>query len=300
MKKLIPITDLPLLVTATGFLGAALRLWQILRGEDAEGLLISGHPAGILQLVLLAAVILLLAFYTRGVGKEPGYSRNFSASPLGAVGTVCAAVGIFVTALWQILSKDTIVLDYVSAVTGIVAGPALLLAAKGRLEGKKVTCLAHVPACLFLALWLFTRCRVWGAEPEIWRFFPDLAAVLTLLLAAYHLTTFDVNLGERKTYLFWALLASYCCIAALPGSENKLLLLCGAVWMLTNLCALRLRRKKAAQEPAEEPVQSAPQAAESPIAPLAPEFEEEKSNLPEADTELDRWLQLIEELEKEE
>lgn len=300
MKKLIPITDLPLLVGATGLLGAALRLWQILRGEDAEGLLITGHPAGVLQLVLLAAVILLLAFYTRGVGKEPGYSRNFPASVAGALGTVFGAVGIFATAVWQILSKDAIVLDYISALMGILAGPALILAAKSRLEGKKVTYLSHVPTCLFLALWLFTRCRIWGAEPEIWRFFPDLAAMLTLLLAVYHLTTFDVNLGERKTYLFWALLASYCCIAAIPGSENKLLLLSGAVWMLTNLCALRLRRKKAAQEPMEGPTSAAPETEEKPIAPPAPELEEEKSDQPKVDAELDRWLQLIDELEKEE
>ena len=70
--------------------------------------------------------------------------------------------------------------------------------------------------------------------------------------------------------------------------------------MLTNLCALRLRRKKAAQEPMEGPTSAAPETEEKPIAPPAPELEEEKSDQPKVDAELDRWLQLIDELEKEE
>lgn len=293
MKKWIPMTDLPLLVGALGMLGAAVRLWQILRGVDDRDLLIQGYPAGIAQLGLLGLVIAILVLYVCSAEHEPAYSRNFPASIWGAVGTAVAAVCIFVTALQQFLVKDAIVLDYLSAAVGACAGPMLLPAAKGRLEGKKVSCLFHIPASLFLGLWLFTRCRIWGTEPEIWRFFPDLVAVLALMIASNQLTAFDVNMGERDAYLFWGLLAAYGCIAALPGSETPLLLAGGAAWMLTNLCALRLKRRRA---PVQEEETEATEQPDTPIDPLIEESCEDTG----CPAEVDRWIQLINELEQEE
>lgn len=293
MNKKIPIADLPLLVGSLGLLSAAVRLWQILRGVDDRGLLIQGYPAGAVQLVLLGLVTAILVFRVRFVGDEPGYNRNFPRSLWGAVGTALAAACIFVTAVQQFLAKDAIILDYFSAVVGVCAGPLLLLAAKGRLEGKKVSCLLHAPASLFLGLWLFTRCRIWGAEPEIWRFFPDLVAVLALMIASSQLTAFDVDMGQRNAYLFWGLLAAYGCIAALPGSETPLLLAGGAVWMLTNLCALRLKRRRAPIQKEEAEVAKQP---DTPIDPLT----EEPCEAADCPAEVDRWIRMINELEQEE
>ena len=293
MNKKIPITDLPLLVGSLGLLGAAVRLWQILRGVDDRGLLIQGHPAGVIQLVLLCLVAVMLALRVRSVGHEPGYNRNFPRSTWGAVGTAVAAVCIFVTAIQQLLDKNSIILDHISAITGVCAGPMLLLAAKGRLEGKKVSCLFHVPASLFLGFWLFTRCRIWGAEPEIWRFFPELVAVLALMFASSYLTAFDVNMGERDAYLFCGLLAAYSCIAALPGSEAPLLMAGGAIWMLTNLCVLRLKRRRAPIQKEEAEVAEQP---DTPIDPLT----EEPCEAADCPAEVDRWIRMINELEQEE
>ena len=65
-----------------------------------------------------------------------------------------------------------------------------------------------------------------------------MAASIALSLFAYYQTAFDVELGNRRMQLGMGLLGSFFCLAAAAGSEDRMLYLGGAVWMLTNLCSL--------------------------------------------------------------
>ena len=93
------------------------------------------------------------------------------------------------------------------------------------------------------------------------------------MLAVYQLACFDVNLGKRKTCLFWSLSSVYFSLLSLPSGDEPLFYAGMAIWLLTNLCSVRpLKVRKPQQtEPAPEtapeaaaPETSAP-AAEPPI-----------------------------------
>lgn len=238
MKKWFNIKELPYEIPAAGMLGAALRLWQLTAGRGEDGLLVAGHPAKVLLAVLTLAVAAVLWKVTRSLREEErSAALCFPASVPGALGADAGAAGMAATG-WLQLTGSAVLLDRVGGVMGLVAGMGLLMSAYGRFRGKQLTALAHIPTSLFLALWLFTRAREWGAEPEIWMFLPELAAMLSLMLAAYQRTAFDAVLGRRDKYVFWNLMAVYLCVTAVPGSKNALLLVTGALWMITNVCVL--------------------------------------------------------------
>lgn len=238
MKHRVEKEDIPYVIPVAGLLGAALRLWQLTGGRDEKGLFIDWHLSGLGLLVLAVAMVWFLKAMTRSLREETGsWEFNFPASAVGAAGTVLAALGLGWTGIAQLRSAGMAV-DQACGVLGIVAALGLLVAAYGRLRGVRTVQFAHIPACIFFVVWLFSSSRLWGAETELWQFLPELAAGLSMMLAVYQRTAFDVDLGRRDRYLFWNQMAVWLCIAAAPGSEDVVLLLTGAVWMMTNLCAL--------------------------------------------------------------
>ena len=102
------------------------------------------------------------------------------------------------------------------------------------------------------------------------------------MLAAYQLCCYDVNLGNRRSSLFWSLSALYFCALTLPMGEDLLFYVCMGLWLATNLCSIRPLKPKAQEtaetveipQPTENPAVDAPAAEAAPIPEAAPAAEE--------------------------
>ena len=256
MKTKPNIQILPVFVAALGFLALILRLALFLLGTDEKGLLISGHPLGILvwTVTVFAAAATIL-----GIRKLDGsrkYEHNFAPSAAAAIGAFALAGGITVAVIfgWNTWTK----LELIRNVCGLLAVPALVALGLFRYRGKPPVFPLHGLVCLYLILHTISHYQLWSSRPQLQNWFFPMLASLLLTLFAYYLTAFDANMGKRRMQLAAGLLSVFFCIAAMAGGEDVPLYLGGAVWALTNLCRLtpvKRRRKNPITELTQEETQ---------------------------------------------
>ena len=255
MKKLIRPDYLPMIATSAGLLGFALRLWTLSGGPDTQGLY---APQPLAWGLLWAVTALTLGgfLYLSAQLREPGdYSDNFPANPISALGCIAAAVGILVTALPLISGLNW--LEKATGLLGLGAAVAMGLVAWARWNGKVPNFLCHLAVSLFFALRIFDCCKAWSNEPQLGIFVMPFLACVCVMLAAYQLSCFDVNLPKRKACVFWSLSAVYFSILAMPNSEELLLHGCMAIWLLTNLCSLKPMKKREDTQEQDAPLDEA-------------------------------------------
>ena len=289
MKKIIHPRNLPLLVMIGSILGLLLRYWTLGSGPNQNGLY-EKQPVAWVLLWIVTALVLGLTFLLSRPLKNPGeYSDNFPASVLGAIGTGLAAVGVLYAGMQSILSISDL-LDILGGVLGLASGVLLILAAVCRFKGKKAPFVCYTVTCLFFALRVFNQCQLWSNEPQISTFIFPFIASLCIMLAAYQRACFDVDLGKRSAYIFWALLAVYFSVLSLPSLRNLLFYGTMAAWLLINLCSLRpLKKRKDTPEAEPAPAEEIPAAAEEAPAPQ-PEAEEAAPAEDATVQELKDWL----------
>ena len=63
--------------------------------------------------------------------------------------------------------------------------------------------------------------------------------IVLLCLFAYAQAAFAADMGNGRMQPLTGLLAGFCAIAAIPGGDDPLLLLCSALWALSNLCRIQ-------------------------------------------------------------
>ena len=288
MKKFLHPKFLPVLVAVSGLLGLVLRLWTMGSGPNKEGLYepqpLAWALLWIVTIAVLAAIVLLSARL-----KNPGrYFDNYPPSRIGAVGCALAALGIMISALTTIISAPDL-LASVTGILGVVSAMALLLTGFARYSGKKPSFALHAIACLFFALRIFQCCNNWSNMPQISVFLFQFLASICIMLATYQLTCFDVNLGKRRTSLFWSLSSVYFCCLSIPSGEEPMLYVGMAIWLLTNLCSLRpIKARKPQPAPQEAPETQPEPAAPAPEASVSaadPALQEDMSL-----DELMKWL----------
>ena len=124
--------------------------------------------------------------------------------------------------------------------------PAVVWAGLCRWKGKQPFFLLHGIVCLYLTLYSISHYQTWSSQPQMQDWFFSMAGIVCLVLFSYYQTAFPVGLGKRRLQLLVGLLGGFFCIGAIAGSEDFLLYLGGALWMLTNLCSLTpvSRRRK--------------------------------------------------------
>lgn len=253
MYKFLRPKFLPLIVAFSGVLGFLLRIWTIGDGPDRD-MLYAPQPVAWTLLWILTAMTLTLIFLALRPLRAPGrYADHFPASPVSAAGSGLAAVGIASCALELLQAKG----DSIASLTGIVgiaAAVGMAIVAYSRFKGIQPSFLCHLSVCIFMALRIFDRCKIWSNEPQLTVFiFPFLAMIVTML-AAYQLAAFDADMSKRRASLFWSFSGVYFCMVSLPGSDDLLFFSCIALWLMTNLSSLRpLRKRPVAQEPQAEP-----------------------------------------------
>lgn len=255
MKKYLQPKFLPVIITITGLLGFLLRLWSIGKGPDAAGLYAPALVPWILLWIVTAAVPVVIILMTRPLSQPVKYTQNFPASIVPAIGSLIASVGIAISGA-KLITGDSGAFVFIVGILGLTAAVMMVLVAYARLKGRKPNFFCHAIVCLYFALQTFDQCRTWSNYPQIGVFLFAFLAQICMMLATYQLCAFDVDLGKRRVSLFWSLSGVYCCLVALPSSENILFYGAIAIWLLTNLCSLTpAKKRKPVQEP-ENPVQA--------------------------------------------
>lgn len=238
MKKYLHPTYLPILVPLASILALALRLWTMGGGADADGLYTPQPLAWALLWLVTAVTVAGIFALTRRL-KNPGrYHENFPASPLGAAGCAAAALGILFSALTTLFAAQDL-LATLTGILGIVSAATLLLTALARYQGKKPNFILHVVACLYFALRVFDCCKHWSNVTQTGVYIFQFLASICIMLAAYQLCCFDVNLGDRRSSLLWSLSGVYFCVLALPMGEDIWFYAGMLLWLMLNLCSVR-------------------------------------------------------------
>ena len=235
---------LPLYTLALSLIGLLLRVWTLGGGPDAGGLYAPNPLAWTLLWIVTAGAAALILYLALPL-KHPGrYQQNFPASIPGTVGAAVAAAASLVSSL-EMMNGGNGALGVITGVLGTLAAIGLVFVAFARFKGQRPSFLPHAAVCLFLALRIFIKCKLWSNEPQLGVFILPFLASVSVMLAAYQQASFDVDLGDRRHSLFWSLMGVYFCVTALPGSDEPVFYVLMAAWLLTNLCSLR-RLKPAA------------------------------------------------------
>ena len=235
MKKILEPKLLPFLACGAGGAALVLQGLMMLLCRDEKGLL--PHPNW-LHLLAWCLVILALALTAAAVRPLKGHNRyaeNFPASLPGAVGSFALALGIAICVIF--FPEDTgDIPAMLWRVTGLASVPCLIFTGYCRMKGKRPAFYFHGMVFVFFVLHLVNRCRDWGSDPELAEYTFALFACVGLMLTAYYRAAFDCGIGRRRMQLLCALLCCCTCLAAVPGQQQFLLYLTGAVWAVTNLC----------------------------------------------------------------
>ena len=94
MKLSIEPRRIPLLLGISGVAGFLLRIWLSLTGADASGLLLPGHPAAVMLLILTPIALAVLYLHIRPLAVSAPYGKLFPQSNMAAIGYGVAAIGV--------------------------------------------------------------------------------------------------------------------------------------------------------------------------------------------------------------
>lgn len=253
MKHILRPKFLPILVLLFSVLGFLLRLQTFGTGPDGDGLYAPQPVAWWLLVAVTVAALTLIAITVARLRANGSFSDNFPPSVSAAAGCVFALVGLISSALPLLSAGDG--LSTATGLIGLAASAAMVAVAIARYKGAPPFFLCHPAISIYLGLRIFLLGKQWGNESQLGLFLLPLFSLIFVMMASYHLATFDVELGVRKTCLFWSLGGAYFCIVTLADRSEPLLYGGLAVWLLTNLCSLRPIKKRCAEEPQEQPPQ---------------------------------------------
>ena len=236
MKQFLNHKYLPALTLLCGGIGMLLRLW-LLGTENDKGFIARGHISEILLLVLTALVLVLLLAATRPLLQASKFSFNFPASPVAALGTGMAALGIGIIGVTDLL-RAADPLFAAEGLTAILSAAALVWAGRCRWQGKQPSMLLHGAVCLWLMVRLICVYRSWSSDPQLEDYCFQLLAIVCCMLAAYHRASFDANDGHRNQYAFFSLAGLYFCCLSMAGPDSILPYVSLGIWLATDLCDL--------------------------------------------------------------
>ncbi len=229
MKTLMKSKNLPILALVLGAVGFVLRMGLYLTALDSKNLLLRWHPLEIALWLVTAAAFALMFLGTRKTCEsEP---RPSVAAALGAL-AVALGIGVSVFLIGSDLGGT---LGLVWKATGGLSVTAMILVAKARWQGKEPFFLLHGIVCIFFAIHMVGCYQGWSSNPQIQDYVFTLLSSVGLMLFAYQQTALDADTGNVRLQRLFGLLAAFCCLVALSGTEYPLLYLTGGIWTMTNL-----------------------------------------------------------------
>lgn len=250
MKKLLRTRNLPLFTLIFAILGLLLRLWTLGSGPDEGGLYAPQTPAWVLLWLVAAMEAAVTVLLTRPLNHPGRFQQNFPASVPGAAGNGLAALAMVISGIQMLTAGGA--LNIITGLLGLIAAGSMAAVALSRYQGSRPSFLLHAAVCLFFALRIFLKCRLWSNEPQVGTFLMPFLASVCAMLAAYQLAAFDVDMGNRQHSLFWSLMSVFFCAAAVPASDEPLFYILLGIWLMTNLCSLRHFKPKSPAPAADE------------------------------------------------
>ena len=252
MKKFLNPKLLPLMAVIFSICGIGLRLWTLGSGPNAAGLYPKQTAAWIVLLLFSALAVTWIRLTAGRLKKTGTYQESYPASIIGALGILAGSIAFVICGVQSLLSRGNM-LVLLTGVLGIAAGCALAVAAFARFKGTKPSAVCHMLPCLFMAVRIFVLCRGWSNVTQVGVFLFPFLASLAVMLALYQRSLFDVELGKRKTVVFWNLTAVYLCMVALLANTDALLYVTLAFWHMADLCSLLPMKRPAPEGPTEAP-----------------------------------------------
>ena len=271
----------PLLTLLGGIAAFGLRLMQNRTGFEAEtGLPVSGNPFALALPILLVVLALLFFLLSRNLpaGKgEGGFTDRFRSS--GALLPTLLALGIF---LWILAGAGEIFSGFVSAQTADTALSAAGLgyassaisprvtALLGLLTAVSATCLLPAVSCLrhakqalngnlllapvaCLVIRLVLTYREDSVNPSLSAYYPELLALIFLILTLYRVSSFAFRDGRTRRFAFCAGMAVVFCLVTLADDHTlpAMLLYGGGAVLALAFLLLRLEGLATARGHAE-------------------------------------------------
>lgn len=229
--------NLPWIILVTGLTGLALRLWYF-AATDAKGLLPAAHPAGILCFVLSALAVGAAFLCVRPLRPVANHTQLFPASVFRCIGCFAGAAGLLYAAVTEFFSGGG-ALPLITATIGLIATGCLGIVGLFRLKSLRPSFLFHSAITVFIMLYTVCQCRYWSSEPQMQVFFFPLLASVLLMLTGYYHAVLDLQKGSRRWFVFSNQSALFFCLLSL-NDRNWPFYLCMALWLLLDLCSLRL------------------------------------------------------------
>ena len=234
MKVNIKPKQLKYVILMAGAAGLILRTLLYAVGIDGRGLLTENHPVSIALGVLTAASAAVLLFFGLGISGSKEYNNAHPASSGAAMGCFALMAGLAMTAVRE-FGEFSVLLHLIIWVLGIVSTVAMGYVGVCRLTGKKPYFLLHAVLCIYFALRMVSRYRIWSSDPQLQDYCFYLSAYVALMLTAYHHAAFDADMGAHRPLWRFSLASVYLCALSLYGNMDTFLMLGCGIWVFTNL-----------------------------------------------------------------
>ena len=202
---------LPRFTVAAGILGLLLRIW-LFSATDARDLLPDGHFAGILLHILSAIVLLILFLSTRTLA--PRRVRREFIRLSSTYSYLLGGLGLALNAAFK-LSISSVKLAWLATATSLIGTFVMVGMAFLCFSRKRIPYMFSAFITIVIALETIAQCQVWGAEPQIQKYFFPLLASIFLILSAYHKTLHAAGQPVAKQLVFFSQGALYFCILSI-------------------------------------------------------------------------------------
>lgn len=237
MKALQRPAVMPAVIFAAGLTGLLLRVMLYRVGYDDRGLMSNTHPLHLLCWALAAAVGICCCLTARKLKERDFYGVPMPAGRKLRAGLVLIPGWFLISAL----SVPELVSDNIGKawlVLSFLAVAGVAYTGYCRFRGRKPNFLVCGMVCLFFAVDMICRYRIWSGNPQLPDYSFHLLACACLTLVAYQHTSLAVGLGSSRQLVLWSLLAVFFCILSLTGQGDPNFYIAGALWAAFNLTIL--------------------------------------------------------------
>ena len=197
--------------------------------------------------MLALLIYLMLGLALRSLDGSNVYAHNFWPSVPAGLAAILAAGGIVMT----VLRAEAYPADNLTMLwrwSGFLAAAALAVAGICRGLGKRPFFLLYAAVCLFFALHIANRYRLWSGNPQAPDYSFQLLACIFIMLFAYYQTAFAVGSGKRRAQLFCGLFGVYLCCLAAARTDTLWLYPGCALWLLTDRCTMTPPTRRHSEE----------------------------------------------------
>ena len=257
-------------IVLAGVSTLALHKYMMAHYIDAKGLLIPGNLPGWLMIAIGAAFVVGMAVLLRTLGGTGTYEENFPRDPVSGALLIAAGAVMF----WSVSHPEAALPADVRVMSGSiaplteslksilpwVAAASMMVLGLYRILGRRSPALFAGAVCLNYMLTLVTDYRLWSADPQIQDYAYQLLAEVLLMLCAFHRTSCDGGILQRRKLIFTGMAAAMCATASLSMDFHRPFFLASALFALGCVCSTAVLPPDPEDEPETPDQTEAPHA----------------------------------------